>query len=233
MSSLLTLARGALFAAAVACAPLAAPIAAQANTAIQFLGTGTTFTGFSTDETIGWAFIANEDLRVTRLGWFVTAPSLNADHEVGIWDTSGALLVSATVLAPGPASPDGFRYVATPFAPVILTAGRSYLIGGRDRNTDGDSYITSLTSLVTDPAITFRGALRSADGSGFAFPNLFSNGVRGRFGPNFQFDVVPRAPMGGAVPEPATWAMMILGFGAAGVVLRQRRRQDAATGVAA
>jgi hypothetical protein len=28
----------------------------------------------------------------------------------------------------------------------------------------------------------------------------------------------------GAVPEPATWGMMILGFGSAGVVLRQRRR---------
>ena len=26
-----------------------------------------------------------------------------------------------------------------------------------------------------------------------------------------------------AIPEPATWAMMILGFGAAGAVLRRRR----------
>lgn len=30
-----------------------------------------------------------------------------------------------------------------------------------------------------------------------------------------------------AVPEPATWAMMILGFGAVGAVLRQRRRRAA------
>lgn len=28
----------------------------------------------------------------------------------------------------------------------------------------------------------------------------------------------------GAVPEPATWALMILGFGAAGAALRGRRR---------
>ena len=28
----------------------------------------------------------------------------------------------------------------------------------------------------------------------------------------------------GAVPEPATWAMMILGFGALGSVARRRRR---------
>lgn len=32
----------------------------------------------------------------------------------------------------------------------------------------------------------------------------------------------------GAVPEPATWAMMILGFGAAGSVLRRERRRRAA-----
>ncbi|WP_293682759.1 PEPxxWA-CTERM sorting domain-containing protein, partial [uncultured Phenylobacterium sp.] len=29
--------------------------------------------------------------------------------------------------------------------------------------------------------------------------------------------------VGNAVPEPATWAMMILGFGAAGAMLRRRR----------
>ncbi|PZQ65054.1 MAG: hypothetical protein DI570_03150 [Phenylobacterium zucineum] len=33
---------------------------------------------------------------------------------------------------------------------------------------------------------------------------------------------------GGGVPEPGTWALMILGFGAAGVTLRQRRRLHAA-----
>lgn len=34
-------------------------------------------------------------------------------------------------------------------------------------------------------------------------------------------DVLPPPP--GAIPEPATWAMMILGFGAAGSILRRRR----------
>jgi hypothetical protein len=32
---------------------------------------------------------------------------------------------------------------------------------------------------------------------------------------------------GGGVPEPATWAMMIAGFGLAGAALRRRRAQDA------
>ena len=34
---------------------------------------------------------------------------------------------------------------------------------------------------------------------------------------------------GGAVPEPATWGLMLLGFGGMGAMLRNRRRQVAAT----
>lgn len=36
--------------------------------------------------------------------------------------------------------------------------------------------------------------------------------------------VFSEAPVSGAVPEPATWALMILGFGGAGAMLRGRRR---------
>lgn len=36
------------------------------------------------------------------------------------------------------------------------------------------------------------------------------------------------APIGPAVPEPATWAMMLMGFGAMGAMLRSRRRSTTA-----
>ena len=39
---------------------------------------------------------------------------------------------------------------------------------------------------------------------------------------NLRFEITSVAP-GAAVPEPATWAMMIVGFGAAGALLRRRR----------
>lgn len=219
-------------AAAVAATLAAAPSAALANTAVQFLGFGSTFDGFATDETIGWEFTANANLSVTKLGWWVVDPTLDSDHRVGVWDSAGALLGSATVLAPGPGSADGFRYVAAPFAPFTLGAGKTYFVGGRDLLSDGDKYITGLSFLQTDPALTFLGAARSAEGSGFAFPGLVTAGSRGRFGPNFLFDVIPDAPTPGpGVPEPASWMMMILGFGLAGALLRRRRQEVAAVAV--
>ena len=43
-----------------------------------------------------------------------------------------------------------------------------------------------------------------------------------------QADNITLAAVAGAVPEPATWAMMILGFGGVGATLRRRRQMFAA-----
>ena len=47
-------------------------------------------------------------------------------------------------------------------------------------------------------------------------------------GPWIQFDLVGVDVGAGSVPEPATWALMILGFGGAGAALRRRRTVVAA-----
>jgi hypothetical protein len=55
--------------------------------------------------------------------------------------------------------------------------------------------------------------------------------IFGDWGPNVdnvQLDNVVMGGATGAVPEPATWAMMILGFGAAGTMMRRRRAALAA-----
>ena len=58
---------------------------------------------------------------------------------------------------------------------------------------------------------------------------IFDNGVGGQDGGVFttarsdlRSDVFFDVPRAGAVPEPATWAVMVLGFGLMGVVLRRR-----------
>ncbi|MEG3174746.1 PEPxxWA-CTERM sorting domain-containing protein [Sphingomonas sp. RB3P16] len=50
---------------------------------------------------------------------------------------------------------------------------------------------------------------------------LFSSGAVG----NFTLDDVSFGPAVSAAPEPASWAMMILGFGAIGAALRRRERR--------
>lgn len=57
---------------------------------------------------------------------------------------------------------------------------------------------------------------------------LFGNGGVGSVAvDNVTVDV--RAVAAGAVPEPASWAMMLFGFGALGTVLRRNRRQGVTT----
>jgi hypothetical protein len=203
----MALAGAALSAAMLVSAPASAEVAI-----VGFTG-GTTFNAFSSNETIGFVFRANDDMRVTALGWYGASGTLNSAHRVGLWSSTGTLLGSA-IVTPGATGASLFRYVALPTT--LLTAGQVYFIGGVDTATDGDTYVTSVTSLTTDAAVSFLGSAVSANGSGFAFPNRINTiTLGGRFGPNFEFTP--------GIPEPATWAFMILGFGVIGGALRRRK----------
>ncbi|MDZ4370601.1 MAG: PEPxxWA-CTERM sorting domain-containing protein [Phenylobacterium sp.] len=71
---------------------------------------------------------------------------------------------------------------------------------------------------------TFLSGLSGAEGA--AIDPLTGDFLFSTFGGGNRVLVVSGfdAPPTGAVPEPATWAMLIMGFGAAGSVLRSRRR---------
>lgn len=50
-----------------------------------------------------------------------------------------------------------------------------------------------------------------------------SPGPAGSYSGHLSYTPVTPDPGGGAVPEPATWAMMIVGFGGVGAILRRQR----------
>ncbi len=207
------LAAATLLAAALAQAP------ATAATGIVSFTVGSTFTGFSTDETVGWSFsvAAGPGVSVTGLGWWDPTPAdpLAASHQVGIWTTAGALLGTATV-QPSAALTGDFRY-ATLSTPIALSGGTTYIIGGQDLIGDGDNYASANSGLVMGAGITFGQAARTDSGAGFAFPAVLTANSGGRFGPNFQYSPAP------AVPEPSTYLMMALGLAAMVLVASHRR----------
>jgi len=78
--------------------------------------------------TYGWKFQPKTDLTITQLGFCDGAPystvGLDESHDVGIFDATGSLIVSATVPAgTGALLVDNFWYVAVP--PTVLSGGRS------------------------------------------------------------------------------------------------------------
>lgn len=189
---------------------------AQAGPAIVSFSVGSQFTVFSTDETVGWTFRVGPGtgVSVNALGWWDASPTtpLEASHAVGIWDLNGVLLGSATVM-PGDPLSGSFRWASV--TSFVLAANTTYVIGGRDLSSDGDTYSSFNGSLVMDPSITFLQAARSANGTGFSFPTTYTANSGGRFGPNFSFEPA------GQVPEPGTWGLAGLALLALGASRRR------------
>lgn len=187
--------------------------------AVQGFTGGTQFGSYwggTADDVVGWRFTVNEDIFVTALGVWnqdtqVGLEGLTSNHQIGIWDLdTGTLLVSAI------AGPDGdvigaFTYSSV--ADTLLSTTGNYVIGATYGANDGDSYISSASSVTMDSAVNFGGGVfPDVIDLGFTMPGSWSGGTsNGRFGPNFTFV---------AVPAPGAIAMLGLG----GLIATRRRR---------
>ncbi len=96
--------------------------------------------------------------------------------------------------------------VALRTGPAVVRSNLSLNI----QNANGDEVLTASIDPAYIPAPDFLAALNAADPNG---PLITAN----------DFSITNSLGTGG-VPEPASWALMILGFGAAGAMVRNRRR---------
>ena len=166
--------------------------------------------------TLGWSFTTNSDVTVDQLGLFDDSQDgLTNRFELGLWDDAGALLTSA-FLGSGTSGTliNQFRYVDV--ADVVLARGRKFYIGAYYQDgADALIFPGVAQNFATASYINF-GESTFEFGGSLARPTLTNSSSPGYFGPNF-------IGTGGVVPEPATWALMIGGFGLAGAGLRRRK----------
>lgn len=193
-----------------------------ATAALAFCALGTPALGLTTGvalnyivpdtagpSTKGWAFNVTSSQLLVGLGAFdYFGDGFYNDHEVGIWDTNGTLLASV-VVGSQDALINGYRFVAN--TPFTLRAGSTYIVAAADLGRDPTPVAGEV---VIAPGISYLGS-RAYSGAGLHFPQ--DAATANSFGGNILLSE--------AVPEPATWAMMIIGFGAVGVMVRRARRR--------
>lgn len=161
--------------------------------------------------TLGYSFSLSEAVSVNALGYL----NDSLTHQVGIWNLSGDLLTSTTVL--------GSDMVVGHFqwheiSALTLAAG-DYVIAGEFLG-NGNQINTNLRGVYSIPQYSYGTDLQVA-GSGLNFPTLSTNGTYGPNGiMNVSFSVGDVVP---SVPEPASWVLMLVGFGLVGAAMRHRR----------
>ena len=199
-----------VFAAMLFCAPPTfAGIAVTTTPSGIYSNTGTW--------TLGWSFVVNSPISVSALGTFdAGADGLNVAHDVGIWNSSGTLLASATVPSGTAGALDSsYRFVS--ISPLALSSGATYYVGAVYFVSDSDGWLQDPLTLVTAAEITYLSRRYQSSSGTLVFPNLAGSGTTGYFGGNFQF--------GGSavgVPEPSTFALFATGLG---ILLAARKRR--------
>jgi len=166
--------------------------------------------------TLGWEFTTTQVFKVDGLGAYDSGlDGLVEDHDVGLWDNLGNLLASTTIAAgTGATLIDNFRYNS--ISSVVIGPG-TYFVGalwldGNDPNVFPGQGTTSTVAGLTYVQNGF------APGGSLADPTGSTGEGASYFGANLTV---------GNVPEPMTWALMLVGFGGMGVALRARRRAAA------
>ena len=186
-------------------------LATGAQAAALFSATG----GLVTDHdpgnpvNLGNIFTVTANSKVTSLGFYTPTNLVGGGETVALYDMGGNLLASTFVAVPVN-TPGQYFYQA--IAPVHLTAGQQYVVVnqvGQNAWAYGAVTATGATfdydAYAYGAALTFPTSTAGASGAAYFGPNLTLQGV----------------------PEPASWALMIGGFGIVGAATRRRRASAA------
>jgi len=170
--------------------------------------------------TLGLMFTVNQATTVTQIGVFDSgSDGLNATIFATIFDSTHTALFAPVTFAAGTGT-SGSAYI---FQPLTYTlAPGTYQLAAWGYNGAEKNYNYGFIAPGNGGPITFdsAGGRLTATGTQYTYaPGDYADNVDDgttRYG---------AASLVVAVPEPATWAMMIAGFGMVGFGLRSRKRQ--------
>ena len=163
-----------------------------------------------------WSFgnvftVGSSPVTVTALGYYHGGGPWTDTHDVGLFDTSGNLVISSTLVEGGGCTDIG-HFCFNAIAPITLLPTQSYLIVGY---SGIDPYTWNDPGFDWDPRITYIGNNWVASGSlTFTGFGLINDTTDGYWGPNFL--------MSGSTPEPGS--LLLFGSGIAGLGGLLRRR---------
>ena len=196
---------------------------AMAQAAWEFTTAGNGFTNGSWN--FANSFTVLNTVTVSGLGWYADPVTGNVDsNPVALYScaTAGCLTTGTQLALVTVNNTYGivghFRFVDIPS--LTLIPGH-YLISGV---SDTNNYTWNTIGFAVNPNITINDNrwFNTTSGAVPTFNTTVRNDViDGYWGPNL---FLGRATFTNAVPEPSTWATMLLGFGAIGFSMRRRKR---------
>ena len=189
-------------------------VCAQYTPALQVSARSSTST--STDSTRGYSFDVTNPMGVvvTALSVYDTfGDGLSDSHEVGLWDSSGAVLASTAIPAGASAPLDSsgfFRYEQ--ITPMTLAPGANYVVGALFLSGTLDNQAFNFSTISPAPGLHYDQARFINNGvASLTFPTS-TFGFSGLVGGSFDIAIVP---------EPLASVLLGLGFA---VVHAHRRR---------
>jgi MYXO-CTERM domain-containing protein len=182
----------------------------SADSVVDFTDPGTFFNN-GNQYVLGFDFVVANTISINGLGYFDSYMNgLTENHDVGLWDSSGTLLASATVT-----NADGlegwFRYAT--IGNMTLGAG-TYTVAGVAGSED---YAFNPVGFSTAPGVTF--IQSSWDLTNTLLDPSQHDNLEGYFGANVRV----AGAQDRSVPDAsATWLMMVGGLGLVAAIRRRR-----------
>lgn len=158
----------------------------------------------------GVVFAPTADYLLQSVAIFQDLTNIDLSYSLSIATASTGFVGGGTVISSGTqnVTTSGLEFISFNTGPTLLSAGTDYLLSFSFDGASNQNFFFDQ-----------RGA-QPYDQAGFSGIDGTSDGNTG----NFVLAQIRLSDSAGAVPEPATWAFMIFGFGAIGGAMRRQRK---------